>query len=195
MMEEQESAPGNADLSQCGCSIVIRHNVLPSAHNQYEDWLKRIIPASASFPGHQGAHIVRPPDGHHVFEIAVRFSSDETAQAWLASDTRRELMDEISGALASGENVEIHTGIDFWFTPPSSHAKQPTRWKQWLITTAVIWPLTMVVPWLLGPVFDLVPALNVWGIRHGLVAAVIVALVVYLIMPRVVRLVAKWLFH
>jgi len=106
-----------------------------------------------------------------------------------------QLLADIRPELESDEQVEIHSGIDYWFTPPTPTSKQPTRWKQWLITTAVIWPLTMLVPYVLSPLFRLVPALDTWGIRHGLVAATIVGLVVYVIMPRVVRMVSKWLFH
>lgn len=146
-----------------------------------------MIDTAARFPGHQGVHIVRPPEGHHTFEIAVRFSGTEEAENWINSAVRKGLISDIASALERTEHVEIRTGIDFWFSPPESNAKQPTRWKQWFITTAVIWPLTMIVPMAFQPVFDQFPLLAQWGIRHGLVAATVVALVVYLIMPRVVR--------
>lgn len=178
-----------------GRSIIIRHTVLPHLRDRYETWLRQIIAAAAEFPGHQGVHVVRPPEGNDTFEIAVRFSTNEEAEAWLNSDIRKELISDIASALASDEQVEIKSGIDFWFTPPASKAKQPTRWKQWLITTSVIWPLTMIVPVVYQPVFEGIPELAVWGVRHGIVAATIVALVVYVIMPRVVRLVAGWLFR
>ena len=86
----------------------------------------------------------------------------------------------------------IETGIDFWFTPQGQ--PQALRWKQWLVTTSVIWPLTIVVPWLLAPVFAAVPWLGTGGVRQGVVAALVVALVVYVVMPRYVRLIAGWLY-
>ncbi|MDI5936443.1 hypothetical protein [Halomonas kalidii] len=55
----------------------------------------------------------------------------------------------------------------------------------------MIWPLTMLVPLLWLLLFALLPALDTWGIRHGLVAATIVPLVTYLFMP----LVASWMFR
>lgn len=178
-----------------GRTIYIRHSVKADQRDRYETWLRQIINAAAEFPGHQGVHIVRPPTGQHTFEISVRFSGRAEAEAWLDSDIRKELISEIRTALESQEHVEIKTGIDFWFTPPASAARQPTRWKQWALTTAVIWPLTMVVPAVYRPVFDSIPVLGAWGVRHGIVAATIVGLVVYLIMPRLVRLVAGWLFR
>lgn len=178
-----------------GRSIIIKHTVRPELQDRYETWLRQIIAAAAQFPGHQGVHVVRPSEGSDTFEISVRFATNDDAEKWLKSDIRRELVSEITSALATDEHVEIKSGIDFWFTPPASKAKQPTRWKQWLITTSVIWPLTMVVPILYEPLFEAFPWLGNWGIRHGVVAGTIVALVVYLIMPRFVRLVANWLFR
>lgn len=175
--------------------IIIRHTVRPEFRERYETWLKQIIAEAAEFPGHEGVYILRPQEENNTFEIAVRFSSNAAAEAWLGSSIRKELLSSIVFALASDEQLEIKSGIDYWFTPPASKAKQPTRWKQWLITTAVIWPLTIIVPVLYQPLFNLLPAISVWGIRHGIIAATIVALVVYLIMPKVVRLVAGWLFR
>lgn len=71
---------------------------------------------------------------------------------------------------------------------------KPPAWKQWLITTSVIWPLTMVVPWAFGPMFRAFPALGSYGVSHGILASVIVAIVVWIVMPRYTRLVHNWLF-
>ncbi|MCE8038452.1 antibiotic biosynthesis monooxygenase [Halomonas sp. MCCC 1A11062] len=178
-----------------GATIKIHHRVRPGAADRYETWLRQIIEAAGRFPGHQGVHILRPPEGHHDYEIAVRFASDDDARRWRESAERCELMATIQRELQQAERVEIVSGIDYWFTPPTPASRQPTRWKQWLVTTSVIWPLTIIVPLLWQPLFGLLPLLGTWGIRHGLVAATIVALVVYLVMPRVVKLVAPWLFR
>jgi len=102
------------------------------------------------------------------------------------------LLAVIPDILERDDQARIESGIDFWFTPQSQ--PQALRWKQWLVTTAVIWPLTLLVPLLLGPVFDAVPWLGVFGLRQGVVAAVVVALVVFVVMPRYVRLIADWLY-
>ncbi|GAA0584036.1 antibiotic biosynthesis monooxygenase [Halomonas salifodinae] len=176
-----------------GATLRIHHRIRPQAHERYETWLRQIIEAAGRFPGHQGVHILRPPAGGQDYEIAVRFAGEEDARRWRESNERRELLAVIQPELAQDEHLEILSGIDYWFTPPESGARVPVRWKQWLITTAVIWPLTILVPLLWWPLFQAVPALETWGLRHGLVAATIVALVVYVVMPRVVRRVSPWL--
>ncbi len=52
----------------------------------------------------------------------------------------------------------------------------------------------MVVPWAMGPLFKAVPALGMYGVEHGILAAVIVALVVWVVMPPYTRLLHPWLF-
>lgn len=183
-----------AAINESGVSLIIRHKVNVLNQPAYELWLKQIIPAAAKFPGHQGVHIVRPSAGNEIFEIAVRFSSEMLAHNWLNSVERKTLLEQSKDLLHEQEMLEIYNGIDFWFSPPAARQKVATRWKQWLITTAVIWPLTLLVPLLLQPLLNYLP----WDVnsvvRQGVVVAIVVALVVYLIMPRVVALVAKWLF-
>lgn len=178
-----------------GVSVLIKHRIRQDAMEWYEHWLARTIDAAAQFPGHQGVNILKPVGGHTQYDIAVRFSSQAEAQAWLGSRERATLIAQVREHLELPENVEISTGIDNWFQPLNPSVKQPTRWKQWLLTTLVIWVLTMLVPPVLAPLFSQVPLLGLWGVRHAITAAIIVALVIYLIMPRLVRRVSGWLFR
>lgn len=175
--------------------FVIRHRLKKGKDklNQYESWLKKIVPKAASFPGHLGVQIVRPPDGHNEYLIVVRFASIQDLELWQQSQERKQLINEIANILDSEEAIDIKTGIDYWFTPPTI-GKHPSRWKQWLVTTSVIWPLTMYVPSAMEPLFMKYPELGEFGIRQGVLALVIVGLVVYIIMPMYVRLIAKWFF-
>jgi antibiotic biosynthesis monooxygenase (ABM) superfamily enzyme len=175
--------------------FVIRHRLKTGKRNveQYESWLKRIVPVAASFPGHLGVQIVRPPQGHNEYLIVVRFDSIQNLEFWQQSQERKQLIYEIANILDSEEATDIKTGIDYWFTPPTV-GKHPSRWKQWLVTTSVIWPLTMYVPPAMAPLFVKYPELGAFGIQQGVLALVIVGLVVYIIMPIYIRLIAKWFF-
>jgi antibiotic biosynthesis monooxygenase (ABM) superfamily enzyme len=59
----------------------------------------------------------------------------------------------------------------------------------------VIFPLTMLIPWLLTPLFHAAPILGVSAIPHFLAVAVSVALMTYVIMPHYTRLMAAWLYR
>jgi hypothetical protein len=169
--------------------------VRPDAITRYEAWLRIIAAKAAEYPGHQGVHIIRPPAGGNEYSILIRFASVADAEHWTSSADRQRLLAEIADAFEREDQYQIEPGIEFWFTPPSPAQKKPAPWKQWLITTSVIWPLTMLIPPLFQPLFAAVPILGTWGISHGIIAATIVALVVFLIMPRYVHAVSRWLFE
>ena len=188
-VKEDESVPINN-----GVSVIIRHKVEPSNQAAYELWLKKIIPVAAKFAGHQGVHVLRPARGNNKFEIAVRFSSEKLAHNWLNSDERKSLLAQSEILFHEQEMLELYNGIDFWFTESPAPNKVATRWKQWLLTTSVIWPLTMLIPLLLQPFYGVLAFSFHPILRQGLTVAIVVGLVVYLIIPKLVQLSASWLF-
>jgi antibiotic biosynthesis monooxygenase (ABM) superfamily enzyme len=51
------------------------------------------------------------------YTIVLHFDTLEHLEGWLAWETRQRLMAEVERLLASGERVDIKTGLEFWFTP------------------------------------------------------------------------------
>ena len=195
MSTELTSGSAEAGNTTDSVTLVIQHRVRADAINRYEQWLRVISVKAAEYPGHQGVHIIRPPEGGNEYSIIIRFATFADAERWAKSADRRRLLAEIADVFEREDQFHIHPGIEFWFTPPTPAQKRPSAWKQWLITTSVIWPLTMFVPPLFHPLFAAVPLLGHWGISHGIIASAIVALVVFLIMPPYVRAVSGWLFR
>ena len=173
-------------------TFVVQHWVRRDAFARYEEWLRNIVQVSSMYPGYQGVDIIRPVPGDNKYSTVVRFATFADAERWCKSTDRPRLLGQITDILELDDNARIESGIDFWFTPGSQ--PQALRWKQWLVTTSVIWPLTLLVPSLLQPLFSAVPWLGVYGVRQGIVAAIVVALVVFVVMPRYVRLIAGWLY-
>lgn len=174
-------------------SFIIQHDVKPDRHADYEEWLKHIIAEAAKFHGHMGAHVARPAPGSHLYEIAVRFASRADAQKWIDSDVRRKLVEDLKPIIHSPEKLNIKSGIDYWFTAVTPGNKPPKRWKQWLTSVSVIWPLTVIIPMLLGPLFTALPFLGMPVVRQLVTAMCVVAMVVYVVMPPYARAIAKWL--
>ena len=174
-------------------TVVIRHNIRDSAQSQYEQWLKRIVPIAARVPGHRGVNVISPSDGSGHYTITIRFDTLECAQEWLGSTARRELIEQVVPLLDQVEKIDTVTGLEFWFTPPGGR-KLAKSYKQFLLTLSVIYPLTLILPWIVGPLFDRVPLLRHQAINRLVVAVIIVGLMTYVVMPRYTRLVQKWLF-
>jgi uncharacterized protein len=174
---------------------VIRHTVIAGKDQEYEAWLREIVPVAGNAAGHRGVNVVPPRTGSRTYTIVLHFDALENLQHWLASEVWKRLILEVQHLLQDGDQVEINTGLEFWFRPPDSEQKRAKPYKQFLITLSVIFPLTMLVPWLLAPLFRAAPILGMPGIIHFLVAAVVVALMTYVIMPHYTRLMAAWLYR
>jgi len=176
-------------------TLVIQHQVSAEAQLQYEEWLKRIIPVAARFPGHRGVNVIRPAPGSQGYTVTVRFDSLKHAEDWFQSTARRQLVNEVEPLLVHAERLETVTGLEFWFEPAAAAQKRARPYKQFLITLSVIYPLTLGVPWAVRPLVDRVPALQHGLVEHLIVTAIIVGLITYVVMPRYVRLVAGWLYR
>jgi uncharacterized protein len=172
---------------------VIQHQVRAGAEAQYESWLRKITPVAEGFPGHRGVEWTRPREGTHTYTVTLRFDTLEHAQGWLRSDVRRQLLAEVEPLLERGEKVEIKTGLEFWFTPPAGQ-KYPPPYKQFLLTLSAIFPLTLIVPWALRPLFQVAPIVGLPVVSNLVIAAVLTGLMTYVIMPHYTRLVAAWLY-
>ena len=173
-------------------TFVVQHWVRRDAFSRYEDWLRQVVQVCSTYPGYQGVDIIRPVHGDNKYSTIVRFATFADAERWCKSADRPRLLAAITDILERDDQARIVSGIDFWFTP--ANQPQALRWKQWLVTTSVIWPLSVLVPLLLEPIYSAAPWLGQFGLRQGIVAAIVVALVVYVIMPAYVRAVADWLY-
>lgn len=180
-------------LTTTPVTTVIRQQPKRGEVTRYEEWLKEIIPVAQSFCGHQSVSVIRPHAESHAYTIILHFNTVSNLRRWLDSETRLQLIEKIRPYLLAPEAIDIKTGFEFWFTPPPA-AKPAKAYKQFLVTLSAIFPLTIVVPWTLEPLFSYVPRLALPGLRHLVIASAIVALMVYVIMPRYTRVIARWLF-
>jgi antibiotic biosynthesis monooxygenase (ABM) superfamily enzyme len=175
-------------------AFIITHTIKPAAAKRYELWLTEILGAVSTFPGYLGREIFRPAHGGTKYTIIVRFDSHAHLNAWAGSDVRRSYIDRVTELLEQGDQYEIRTGIDFWFTPDGT--KPPKPWKQFVLTLSAVYPLTLLLPRLLGPFFNLLPRpLDDQLVKGFAVAASLTALLTFVIMPRYTRLVKRWLYE
>jgi uncharacterized protein len=175
-------------------TTIIRQQPLRDSVDRYEAWLKEIIPIAQSFAGHQSVSVIRPHASTDAYTIVLHFDSVANLRKWLDSETRMRLVEKIRPYLRAPEAIDIKTGFEFWFTPPPM-GRPAKPYKQFLVTLSAIFPLTIIVPWALQPLFSWVPPLALPGISHLAIAAVIVALMVYVVMPHYTRAVSRWLFR
>ena len=152
-----------------------------------------MLSAVSRAPGYLGREVFRPAPGRRTYTSILRFDTDDHLHAWAASEARYALISRVSDLLTTGDVHEIRTGIDFWFTPES--ATPPKAWKQFLLVLSAIYPLSLLIPALFTPLFRVMPSLTHPLIRGLCIAAVVVGLMTFVVMPRYTRLVQRWLYE
>jgi antibiotic biosynthesis monooxygenase (ABM) superfamily enzyme len=176
-------------------SFVVKHKVKPDSIPRYEEWLKRIVKRASESPGHLGVNIIRPPAGGNDYTSIIRWDTFDHARAWAESTQRQEFLKEIADALVIPDDAKITSGIEYWFTYPGQLQKKAPGWKQWLVTTSVIWPLSMVTPKILQPLFQFFYIPDSLPLRSFIIVSAVVAITTYFIMPYYVRAISKWMFE
>jgi antibiotic biosynthesis monooxygenase (ABM) superfamily enzyme len=187
------AAPGKTAIE--GATVVITHQVRNDKHLDYERWLNEIAPLCKAAHGHLDWHIVRPISGlTDTYTVIIRFDTKTHLQEWMDSPTRASLIEKVRPLLVTDDDFFVSSGLDFWFTPAGAKAKVPVRWKQYLATWSVIYPLVLGVPLVITPIFRYLGISNNHYITTLAMTGIVVYLMVYLVMPRYTKLIQRWLF-
>jgi antibiotic biosynthesis monooxygenase (ABM) superfamily enzyme len=92
--------------------------------------------------------------------------------------------------LDQSDRPTVASGLDLWLDPEPN----PRRYKLLIVTVAAIFPLSILLPYLLGLFFDAVAPSLKGSIVSGLVqTTIIVALLSYTVMPRLTHRLRRWL--
>lgn len=178
-----------------GATAVITHQVDKDKHPEYEEWLNEIAPHCKSSPGHLDLNVIRPIAGlTETYTIIIRFDTQSHLRGWMESAKRGELIAKVSPLLVKGDDFYINSGLDFWFTPEQANTKVPIRWKQALVTWSAIYPLVLILPFLL-PSFHRLGLPDNHYLDTLVITGIAVLLMVYVVMPRYTKLIHAWLFQ
>jgi antibiotic biosynthesis monooxygenase (ABM) superfamily enzyme len=176
--------------------VVISHRVSDGREPDYERWLEEIIPSCKSYPGHLGIQVIRPvPGATREYTHIIRFDTRDHLIAWMNSQERERLIEKVQPFLAADDRYVVKSGLDFWFTPAGAGIKVPTRWKQFVMTWSVIFPLVLVVPAVIASLLSQVGGPVNQYVVSFLATMIIVFLMIYVIMPRYTKLVSRWLYR
>jgi hypothetical protein len=174
-------------------TVVVTRRVRPGREAAYEDWLRRLLTDAESLPGYLGASVQRPAPSAAVreFTSVFRFDSVRHLRDFEASDLRRRYLAEVVDYVEADAAWQQLSGLEFWFTPPKGTVvPQPSRWRMALVMIAVVYGLVVTIGQLVAFVFGGVPA----SVRLLLTITIEVILMTYVLMPRITRWLARWIY-
>ncbi|TME92586.1 MAG: antibiotic biosynthesis monooxygenase [Chloroflexi bacterium] len=168
-------------------TIVATFRVKPGRDADFEHWAHDITAAAAQFPGHMGASWLGSKGS---YQVVYRFENDALFHDWHDSTTRAEFLRRLEpfAALATDRHL---TGLETWFELPNQPGRPaPPRWKMVVATWIGVFPLLLLLQWLVVPLVSNVPLL----IRVMVFALIVVTTATYVVMPRLTMLLRRWLY-
>lgn len=173
-------------------TIVAAHKVKPGKEKVFEETMSGLLQAAMSFESHLGANILRSTDSADPqYRIIFKFDRMSNLRRWEESQERHEWLVRLASLTQSSLPLQILTGLETWFKLPQKRTiVPPPRYKMALITWLAIFPLISGINLLFGSFLNQLPLL----IRTFVLTVVLVIKMTYVVMPKMSKLFAKWLY-
>jgi hypothetical protein len=179
----QDNPPVTVDVIQ---------SVKPGKEQEFETLLAQFIDAASQFEGYLGASVFRPnePD-ERDYRVIFKFDRLEHLKQWEHSTTRQRLLTRAKELTVDDGTFSIITGLETWFTLPARPGmKPPPRYKMVIVSGIAILVINQVLAVL--PTFWLEPIPSL--IRSLISIFATTTLMTYVVMPRLTKLLAGWLY-
>jgi uncharacterized protein len=152
-------------------------------------WTERFVDEASRSPGHEGGSVLSAP-GSRSHVILLRFDSVAALETWQRSSAYEQLMQEADRVSSPGEMSQVRSGLETWFTLPEMPGLMtpPPRWKMALVTWLALLPMVIALGYVLAPLR--LPFL----IQAAVSTAVPVAMLTWVVMPRLSRALSRWLY-
>jgi uncharacterized protein len=173
-------------------TTTVTRRIKPGHEAAYEQFLAGISGAARAFPGYLGIEVFRPtPGANGEYRIVYRFDSPAHLRSWLDSPEHAAWLQQAEPHAAGPMRTQILTGLEGWFTLPSQPGvPPPPPYKMALVTWVTIFPLITLVVVATAPLLGRLPLV----VRLAVTTGVTVPLMTWVVMPRVTRLLHRWLY-
>ena len=168
--------------------IAITRRVRPGCEAEFQQALREFFQTSFAHGGVLGASMLTPPPGSDSREFGIlrTFADEKERNAFYGSPVFKA-WEERARTLTEGEPEyrELH-GLEAWFRSPGG---PPPRWKMAVATLLGVYPTSLLLSLTVGE------AVHSWPLaaRSLTIAASMVALLTWVVMPLVTRLLHGWL--
>ena len=175
-------------------TVVITRKVKPGCEPAFEKFISGITASAMTFKGHLGTNVFRPSHPKdREYRIIFKFDRASNLRVWEESECRRQWLARAESLRLEPARIRIITGLETWFTLPSPKGLlPPPRYKMATITLLALFPSIQVANLTLAPLLALLPLPLL--LRSLIVTAILVLLMTYVLMPRMTKLFAKWLY-
>ncbi|MBD2105924.1 antibiotic biosynthesis monooxygenase [Nodosilinea sp. FACHB-13] len=179
-------------ISDLPVTVDVMQSVRPGKDREFETLLEKIIGTASTFEGYLGSSVFRPNEQNpSEYRIIFKFDRLENLKRWENSTARQKFLSVAKELTVDDGTFSIITGLETWFTLPAKPGvKPPARYKMVLVSGVAIFAINRVLVLLptawLAPFPPLVQLL--------ILVFITTALMTYVVMPRLTKLLASWLY-
>lgn len=169
-------------------TAVMSQRVRPDAWDEFRRAHAQITLVMRDFDGFLSCELAEPVPGIQDDHVVVfAFDSRRNLDRWLESDERQKVLALIEPLIEGDRTLNVVGGFAGWFRMDSS--REPRRWKQAVVVLIALYPTTLLLGYLqrtFTPDAPWIPALFVSNV-------VGIAILTWILMPFVTRLLSRWL--
>ncbi|WP_327158079.1 antibiotic biosynthesis monooxygenase [Streptomyces tubercidicus] len=190
---KQDVLQGGSAAAPEAVTAVISHEVRPGCEEGFLNWQQKTLREQEKAPGFMGSELFEPVAGvQENWVVVFRFESRANLDDWLASDVRKELLEEGRNYFTAYDVRKVGSSFSGWFRFDHGRDRSaPPNWKQAMTVLLALYPTVMVLNLTVGY------GLEKLGIREyiGLFLSNVlsVSALTWLLMPMVNRAFAFWL--
>lgn len=170
-------------------TLIVQYKLTKGTSFESTNWYKKLKEATEKEEGFIDMLELPPLAEDENMTIVLCFRTFEDSTRWMQSETRRKLLEVDAKDYVANRIEQVKPNL-FWFSPMPEKSK--CRAKQVVISFIAVYPLTVMVPKLVTALFvglEFSSSL----VKGILVALIISSLMVYLVMPTVLRVFKKWI--
>jgi antibiotic biosynthesis monooxygenase (ABM) superfamily enzyme len=167
--------------------IVLERRVRPGAKEPFEQWVKEVVARAARSPALQGSSVLTAREGDYF--ILLRFESQAELERWQSSPEVVEHLRKGDALATAPDQPVVRSGLETWFTVPGLPASvaAPPKWKMALVTWLALLPQVIILGFLIPKGLPLL-------VKVSISTAIPVAMLAWVIMPRLTKLLYRWLY-
>lgn len=165
--------------------VAITRKVLPGKEKEFEAALRDFLGQSFLHTGVHGAMMIKPlQDGNNEIGILRTFANEAERDAFYQS---KQFLDweAYASTLTEEPMYRNLTGLEAWFRSPTP----PPRWKMAAATLLGVFPTSLFLNFTIGFLIKELPL----PVRLLIIAVCMVAVLTWVVMPLVTRLLKPWL--
>ena len=173
-------------------TFIVTHRVAKDRAEEFETVNRTLNRIVESAPGYLGINVIRTVGETHIeYTVVLRFDSYANLRKWAESPKRIEYVAKLR-EISDHSREKLETGLEYWFTIDGEDAPSPPKYKMATVTMLVIYPLVILVPWIVKQAAA--PFGTPFLVEVLISVVLITGLMTYYAMPAVTRLFSGWLY-